>query len=349
MASVPEVGEFRTEARAWLAAHVGPYRVDVADRSPSLVFADVSDTAHVERGRAWQREVYDAGYAGLGWPREHGGRDLPVPHRVAWAEESLAAGAPPGVNLIGESLVGPALIAHGTEAQRRRYLRPILSGEEVWCQLFSEPGAGSDMAAVRTSATRAMPVPAQGASGGEWRLTGHKLWASAAHYADFGLALARSDWDVPKHEGCTCFMVDMRSPGVTVRPLRQMTGGAAFNEVFLDSVAAPDSARVGDEGEGWPVARTALWNERLNLALGVARIGGGVERILRELAGSPAAADPLVRQVAAQLYVESRCVRHLGERAVARLVRGRGRDRRARWPSWPPPVCPAAATSSSTP
>ncbi|MGH9190339.1 MAG: acyl-CoA dehydrogenase family protein [Acidimicrobiales bacterium] len=308
---------FRAEARAWLDAHVAPYRVMVDRDSPSLVFADVSDTEHVERGRAWQRELFDGGYAGLGWPTEHGGRGLPISHRVAWAQEAAAAGVPPGINLIGESIVGPALIAHGTEEQKLRYLRPMLRGDEIWCQLFSEPEAGSDIAAVRTSAERQ-----NAGRGGGWRVSGHKLWASAAHYADFGLLLARSDWHVPKHEGCTCFAVDMRAPGIRTQPLRQMTGGAAFNEVFLEGVSIADSERVGTEGEGWAVARTTLWSERLNLGLGVARVAGGVDRILRDFAASAVSADPVARQVAAQLYVESRCLQYLGEEAVAKLERG---------------------------
>ena len=306
---------FRAEARSWLHAHVGPYRVEVDRASPSLVFADVDDAEHVARGKAWQRQLYDAGWAGLGWPVEHGGRGLGVAERIVWGQEAAEAGAPPAVNLIGEGIVGPALIAFGTAEQRRRYLDPILRGQEIWCQLFSEPEAGSDVAAVRTTA-----VPVEG---GTWEVSGQKTWTSAAHYADRGLLLARTNWDVPKHQGCTCFLLDMAAPGVATRPLRQMTGGAAFNDVFLDGVPVAGSDRLGASGQGWEVASTTLAGERLNLALGLARVAGGVDRILADFARRPAAADAVVRQVAAQLYVESRCLQHLGEAMVSRLADGR--------------------------
>ncbi len=304
---------FRAEVRDWLDRHVGPYRVDLTADSASLVFADVSDSAYVDRGKAWQRLLHDAGWAGLGWPVEHGGRGASMAERVIWAQESAAAGAPPGINLLAEGIVGPTLMAHGDEQQQRRYLPPMLTGEEIWCQLFSEPDAGSDIAAVRTTAVR---------DGDGWRVDGHKTWTSAAHYADFGVLLARTDWDAPKHRGSTYFVVDLHAPGVTTRPLRQMTGGAAFNEVLLDGVPVPDPARVGDVGEGWSVARTTLWHERLNLGLGLTRVGGGVGRVLDRFAASPMASDPVVRQTAAQLWIESRCLGYLGERALAALAEG---------------------------
>ncbi|HEV3497296.1 MAG TPA: acyl-CoA dehydrogenase family protein, partial [Actinomycetes bacterium] len=309
----PQEAAFRAEARAWLAEHVGPYRVGVDPDSPSIVFADVSDTAHLERGRAWQRELRAGGWAGLGWPVEHGGRDLPIPLRAVWAQELSRARVPPPINLLGEAIAGPTILAHGTEEQKRRFLPPILTAEEIWCQLFSEPDAGSDMAAVTTTAVR---------DGDGWRVSGHKIWTSGAHYADFAILLARTDWDVPKHRGCTYFLLDMRQPGVTTRPLRQMTGGAAFNEVFLDRARVPDDHRLGAEGDGWAVAVTTLMHERLNLGLGLARAGGGVERLLDRLRGSDQAADPLVRQVAAQLAIDARCAQYLGWRIVSQLSAG---------------------------
>ncbi|MEA2686783.1 MAG: hypothetical protein QOE93_1978, partial [Actinomycetota bacterium] len=166
---------FRDEVRAWLAEHAGPYRA--GGGGPSLVFADVSDTEHVVRGKAWQRELFAGGWAGLAWPAEHGGRGLTVGERVIWAAEVAAAGLPPAINLVGEAMVGPALMAHGTQEQRRRYLEPILRADEIWCQLFTEPDAGTDLAAVTTAAV-------ESASGDGWVVTGHKVWTSAAHYAD---------------------------------------------------------------------------------------------------------------------------------------------------------------------
>jgi acyl-CoA dehydrogenase len=309
----PEEAAFRAEARAWLAAHVGPYRVGVDPDSPSIVFADVSDAAHLDRGRAWQRELHAGGWAGLGWPVEHGGRDLPIPLRAVWAQELSAAGAPPPINLLGEAIAGPTILAHGTEDQKRRFLPPILTAAEIWCQLFSEPDAGSDMAAVTTTAVR---------EGDGWTVSGHKIWTSGAHYADFAILLARTDWDVPKHQGCTYFLLDMHQPGITVRPVRQMTGGAAFNEVFLDGARIPDGRRLGPVGGGWGVAVTTLLHERLHLGLGLARAGGGVERLLAEIGPRGLAGDPVVRQLAAQLVIDARCVQYLGWRIVSKLAQG---------------------------
>ncbi len=309
----PDEAAFRAKARAWLAAHAGPYRVGVDPDSPSIVFADVSDVAHVERGRAWQRDLFDGGWAGLGWPVEHGGRDLPIAQRAIWAHELSAAGVPPPINLLGEAIAGPTILAHGTEDQKRRFLPPILTAEEIWCQLFSEPDAGSDMAAVTTTATR---------EGDEWVVCGHKTWSSGAHYADWAILLARTDWDVPKHQGCTYFLLDMHQPGITVRPLRQMTGGAAFNEVILDGARIPDAQRLGAVGEGWKVAVTTLMHERLHLGLGLARAGGGVERLLADVRRRGVGGDPAVRQLAAQLAIDARCVQYLGWRIVFKLSHG---------------------------
>lgn len=318
LGDAPEEAAFRVKARDWLAARAGPYRVDVDPDSPSIVFADVDDVAHLERGRAWQRELHAGGWSGLGWPVEYGGRDLPIGLRAVWAQELSAAGAPPPINLLGEAIVGPTILAHGTEQQKRRYLPPILTAEEIWCQLFSEPGAGSDMAAVTTTARRGGGAEA----GGGWTVEGHKIWTSGAHYADFAILLARTDWDVPKHRGCTYFLLDMRQPGVTVRPVRQMTGGAAFNEVFLDGARIPDENRLGPEGGGWGVAVTTLLHERLQLGLGLARAGGGVERLLAELRPRGLADDPVVRQLAARLVIDARCAQYLGWRIVSKLSEG---------------------------
>jgi len=309
----PAEAAFRAESRAWLRSHVGPYRVDVDPDSPSLVFADVSDTPHLERGRAWQQELHAGGWAGLGWPTAYGGRDLPIPLRAVWAQELSAAGAPPPINLLGEAIAGPTIMAHGTEEQQERFLPPILTAGEIWCQLFSEPEAGSDMAAVTTTATR---------QGDGWVVDGHKIWTSAAHYADWAILLARTDWDAPKHKGCTYFLLDMKQPGVSTRPLRQMTGGAAFNEVTLAGAVVPDTNRLGAEGDGWTVAITTLLHERLNLGLGLARVGGGVDRLLAQLRPRGVADDPLVRQLAAQLVVEARGVQYLGWRILSRLAEG---------------------------
>ena len=300
-------GAFRAAARAWLGAHTAP--------AGGLPFADAGDDAALERGRAWQRELHAGGWAGLGWPVEHGGRGLPLSLQAVWAEELVAAGAPAPVNLIGEAVAGPAILAHGTDDQRRRYLPPILDAGEIWCQLFSEPGAGSDLAAVAATATR---------SAGGWTVDGHKTWSSGAHHADRGLLLARTDPDAPRHQGLTCFLLDLRQPGVTVRPVRQMTGGSAFDDVLLDGARVDDADRLGPAGAGWAVAMTALASERLLLGLGLARAGAGVDRLIDLLRPCD---DPILRQRAAQLVVEARVARLLGkhgaEAPVAKLATGR--------------------------
>jgi alkylation response protein AidB-like acyl-CoA dehydrogenase len=304
-------GAFRAEARAWLAEHAGPYRV----AGPSLPFGDTD----VEKGRAWQRELHAGGWAGLAWPVEHGGRALPPALLAVWAEELGAAGAPPPVNLLGEAIVGPAILAHGTEAQRNRFLPPILTGDALWCQLFSEPGAGSDLAAVATTARR---------DGDGWVVDGHKTWSSGAHHADRGLLLARTG--DPKHGGLTCFLLDMGQAGVTARPVRQMTGEAAFDDVVLEGAWIDDADRLGDVGGGWAVALTVLSQERRQIGLGLARAGANVDRLLAELRPRGVADDPHVRQLAAQLVVDARCARHLAgelgdgpEAALAKLASGR--------------------------
>jgi len=301
---------FRAEARAWLAAHVEPYRAD----GPALPF----DDAGLERGRAWQRELHAGGWAGLGWPAEYGGRDLPVALQSIWAEELVAAGAPPPANLIGEGVAGPAILAHGTDAQRRRYLPPILDASEIWCQLFSEAGAGSDLAAVAATATR----HAHG-----WTLEGHKTWSSGAHHAERGLLLARTDAGAARHHGLTCFLLDMRQAGVTVHPVRQITGGAAFDDVLLGGAHVDDADRLGAEGAGWAVAMTVLASERLLLGLGLARAGAGVDRLLAKLRPCD---EAILRQLAAQLVVDARVAQLLGRRlkpgpeaALAKLASGR--------------------------
>ena len=309
----PTDAAFRVEARVWLSKHVGEFAIDPDQGGESLIFADVEDTEYVERGKAWQRILFDGGYAGLGWPVDYGGRGLPISQRIVWGQEASDAGAPPTINVIGEGMAGPTIIAHGSEEQKQRYLEPLLRGEEIWCQLFSEPAAGSDVAAVTTRAER---------DGEEWVVNGQKVWTSAAHYADFGILLTRSNWDVPKHRGCTYFIVDMSAPGVTVRPLRQMTGGASFNEVFLDNVRIHDSQRVDAEGNGWAVAVTTLMNERLSIG---ANLGGGsfgFDRMLGELRAHGVADQPHVRQLAAQIYIQSKCLQYLGYRAVSKLMQG---------------------------
>ncbi|MEX0665291.1 MAG: acyl-CoA dehydrogenase family protein [Acidimicrobiia bacterium] len=266
--------------------------------------------ASLTEARQWQAKAAADGWAGIGWPTEYGGRGASLMEQIIFTQETTRFVVPDHVFRVGIGMGGPTVIAHGTEEQKRRWLRPLLTGEEIWCQLFSEPGAGSDLAGLRTSAVR---------DGNEWVLNGQKVWSSGAHYSQWGLLLARTDPDVPKHQGITYFMLDMSLPGIEVRPLRQMTGGAHFNEVFFTDVRVPDADRLGDSNDGWRVAQTTLLNERAAIV---------------ELLGDRNAAEPLIalasgtadastRQELAQVHIESAIMRYLGLRIVTAFAQGR--------------------------
>lgn len=314
----PEEAAFRAEARAWLEANVPP-PPDDADSGESIYFADVDDKEAVVRGKSWLKTLYEGGWAGLSWPKEYGGREVSMMERIIWGQECGKAGAPTSINSIGEGMCGPTIITHGSEEQKKRYLAPLLAGDEIWCQLFSEPDAGSDVSSVKTRADR---------DGDEWIINGQKIWTSGAHYADFGVVICRSNWDVPKHAGITYFIVDMHAPGVDIRPLRQMTGGASFNEVFFTDVRVHDSERVGPVDGGWQIAVTTLMNERMSIGAGSAAGGGfGLDDLLdrmreADVSGRRPADDPLVRQAAMRLYIESKILQYTGFRAISKLAKG---------------------------
>jgi alkylation response protein AidB-like acyl-CoA dehydrogenase len=254
----PEEAAFREEARAWLRANAPAKSSDAGEApdiaSMSVAEQDAHERAELARAAAWQRQVCDGGWAGITWPKEYGGRGGTSLQHTIFAEELAAFDAPTNqLFYINIGMVGPTLIAHGTEEQKARHLPAILRGDEIWCQLFSEPGAGSDLAGLNTRARR---------DGDGWRVNGQKVWTTGARLAQYGALLARTDGSVPKHRGLTFFIVDMSSPGVEVRPLRQITGDSHFNEVFLTDVWLPGDAVVGDVGDGWRVANTMLLSER---------------------------------------------------------------------------------------
>ncbi len=266
--------------------------------------------------KAWSRRLYEAGYVGMTWPAEYGGRGAPARLQVIVLEELGRAGAPDHASPIGVGMAGPAILAHGTQEQKERYLRPMLSGDEVWCQGFSEPEAGSDLAALRTRAER---------DGDDFVITGQKVWSSFAHEADFCILLARTDPDAEKHAGLTYFIVPMHSEGVDVRPLRQITGDAEFNEIFLHGVRVPTANVVGLPGEGWNVAITTLMHERANIAVMLAiRLEASLARLI-ELArktrrgGRRAADDPRIRDRIAALWTDLQALRITNYRALAAL------------------------------
>lgn len=237
----PQEQSFRVQLRAWLECNV--------PRQPLPPTLD-EEAAFLT---AWQRKLFDAGWAAVHWPREYGGRGASLTEQAIFQEEMSRARAPQMMNRVGINLVGPTLIAHGTEEQRRRYLPRILSCEEIWCQLYSEPNAGSDLASLQTRAE---------SDGDDFRINGQKVWTSYAQFASFGILLARTNAEAPMHRGISCLIVDMRTPGITIRPLRQITGSAEFSETFFDNVAVPKKSIIGELDAGWKVASTTLAHER---------------------------------------------------------------------------------------
>jgi alkylation response protein AidB-like acyl-CoA dehydrogenase len=300
----PEEAAFRAEARDWLAQHAPPFEW------PGPL--NMNDPDNVPRGKAWQGELYAGGWAGITWPKEFGGRGGTPPQASIFAQEQGRYRVSAGIFSVGIGMAGPTFIAHASEEQKQRYLDPMLRGEEVWCQLFSEPGAGSDLAGLSTRAER---------DGDEFVVNGQKVWNSGAHYSDFGILLARTDPEQPKHRGITYFVVDMKTPGVDVRPLRQITGHAHFNEVFLTDVRIPAENVIGAVNGGWSVAVTTLANERTLI--------GGFNRADRftslvDLARDQQRTnDPLVRDRLANVYIQFEVMKFLGYRVQTAASQGR--------------------------
>jgi alkylation response protein AidB-like acyl-CoA dehydrogenase len=313
---VPEdpTAAFRARARAFLEAHARPRRAGDDDFARFRFLGDPSpeaDAAHVRACKEWQRTVFDGGWAGIAWPTEYGGRGGTAAEARAFAQEQARFDVETGAFAVGIGMVGPTLIAHGTEAQKQRHLPALLRGEEVWCQLFSEPGAGSDLAGLRTRAVR---------DGDEWAVNGQKVWSSGAHHSEHGILLARTDPDAPKHRGITYFVVDMASRGIEVRPLRQINGVAHFNEVFLTDVRIPHENVVGEVNGGWVVAQTTLGAERALIGGGGAVSFGDLARLARDQRG---AGDPLLRQRLADAFIRFEILKYLGRRAQAARRDGR--------------------------
>jgi len=302
----PAEAAFRAEARAWLEeAARSPVAQRVRAGSASL------DVEWVARVKPWQAYLADHGWAGITWPKDSGGRGGTTAEAAIFAEEAARLGLTANAFAVGIAMAGPTIIAHGTEEQRRRFLPPMLRGEEVWCQLFSEPGAGSDLAGVSTRAVL---------DGEEWVVDGQKVWTSGAHYSDFGILLARSDPDQPKHRGITYFLLDMHAPGVEVRPLKQMTGASHFSEVFLTGVRIPADRVLGEVNGGWGVAMTTLANERTMMGGGSS---GPVAADLIDLARSlHATDDAVVRQGLAAAWSRAEVMRYLGFRGRTRASQG---------------------------
>jgi len=275
------------------------------------------ELAELDAARSWAQKRFDAGFGWIAGPTEYGGRGLTRDHQRAY--DTLEAGfetPPMTVYGIGLGMVAPTILAHATEEVKRRYLVPLWRGDIVACQLFSEPGAGSDLAGLQTKALR---------DGDEWIVTGQKVWTSGAHLSDIGEIICRTDPDAPKHKGLTGFIVDMRAAGVDIRPLRQMTGGASFNEVFFTEVRIPDSHRLGDVNGGWSVALTTLMNERAAIGGGSIASGSGnlgTPRLVDLVKHQGKAKDPLVRQQLADIYINGRVASYTNLRAMAKVAAG---------------------------
>jgi acyl-CoA dehydrogenase len=306
----PEEAAFRAEARAWLDANAKP-RVDAEQRISAMGgFRD--DPASVLEAKRWQATMADAGWAAIHWPAAFGGRDATGLESTVLFEELERYDVPDTLFAIGVAMIGPTIIAHGTNEQKERYLQPMRRGEEIWCQLWSEPDAGSDLAALGTRAEL---------DGDEFVLNGQKVWTSGAHYCDFGLGIFRTDPSVPKHKGISCLIVDMRTPGITIRPLRQITGEAHFNEVFFDDARVPAANLVGDLNDGWRVARTTLMNERF--ATGSLGSSSTAFEAVRDLVVSLGRSDDAVlRQRLARVYTLGRLFDLTNARVRTALARG---------------------------
>jgi alkylation response protein AidB-like acyl-CoA dehydrogenase len=298
----PEEARFREEVRAWLDASL-----------PDELRGHRGGEARFDgpEVRAWSRTLYDAGWSGISWPEEYGGRGLSPRFQAIYLEEEARAEAPPHIGVIGLGMAGPTIMTRGTEAQKARYLQPLLAADEIWCQGFSEPDAGSDLAGVRTSARL---------DGDRFVLDGQKVWSSYAHIADFCILLARSDPDSQRHAGLTYVIVDMHAPGVEVRPLRQITGESEFNEIFLSGVEVPLDNVIGEVGGGWDVAMTTLLHERgtLGFAL-VARLEVQVRKLLALAADR--GATPLQRDAIAREWIHCQALRVTAYRSLSALER----------------------------
>ena len=295
---------FREEARAWLEAN--------APTEDELAGMD-----YMARGKFWQKRKADAGWACIRWPEEYGGRGANAIQQVILGQEEAKVDTPEtGMFGIGQGMAAPTLMTWGKDDDAKRFLPKLASGEDIWCQLFSEPAGGSDLAALRTKAER---------DGDDWIVNGQKIWTSGAHYSDFGILVVRTDPNVAKHKGLSYFFLDMKSPGIEIKPIKQISGEANFNEVYFTDVRIPDSQRLGEVGQGWQVALTTLMNERASIGAG----GGGTKfSTVKKLAesvnidGKPAIEDSAVRAKLATWYVQESGLKFTSYRTLSALSRG---------------------------
>ena len=317
-----EEAAFRAEIRAWLEAHAELRRSEGDESSLSNTSTGPRDhtpqaeALYFERCRRWQQQKFDAGWAGITWPEAYGGRGGSAAESLIFSQEEAAFDVTSGFLPSTIALVGPALMRHGNEAQRERYLRPLLRGDKVWCQLFSEPEAGSDLAALRTRAVL---------EGDTFVVNGQKLWTTNAQFCDFGILLVRTNPDVVKHAGITFLLVDMKAPGIEVRPLPTIKGDRHFNEVFFTDVRVPAQNVVGEIDAGWSVAKTTLANESVMIGSG-RQSQGDIATLVRAARESGQWNDPLVRQQVAEVYIEERILGFLQDRLQDAILAARMPD-----------------------
>ena len=299
----PEEARFREEVATWLAENAPN---DDAFRA----------LTPLEQAKQWQKQKYDAGWACIGWAPEFGGRGASPIEEVIWRQEESQYDLPANFFLIGQGMIAPTLMAWARDEDKARYLPPLASGEEVWCQLFSEPAGGSDLAALRTRAER---------DGDEWVINGQKIWTSGAHFSDYGVIVVRTDPTVPKHKGLSYFYVDMNAPGVEIKPIKQLTGDSDFNEVYFNDVRVSDQQRLGEVGQGWQVSLTTLMNERAAIGGGFGQMDVALAMAVAqkvEIDGRPALEDASVRARLANWYVQESGLKYTGYRSLTALSRG---------------------------
>jgi len=309
----PEEAEYRARVSAWLEANAPKRSATQTGGSFSLLNENAEGLA---RARAWQKVKAAAGYAAITWPKEYGGMGGSAMQSVIYGQEEARFDVSSAIFVVGVGMTMPTLMAFGMTEQLKRFMRPALYGEEIWCQLFSEPGAGSDLAGVRTRAEK---------HGDEWIVNGQKIWTSFAHLADWGILVARTDPTKPKHKGLSFFLVDMKTPGITVKQIKQISGGSSFNEVFFENVRIPDAMRVGEEGDGWKAALTVLMNERM--AIGGLGGGAGLTEMLNlarnvEIGDEPAIRNSAVREKMADWYVQSQGLKYTRMRSLTAMSKG---------------------------
>jgi len=294
---------FRTEAREWLEKNI-----------PTA--EELSGLDEIGKAKLWQQRKYDAGWACITWPKEYGGKGASSIEQVIFNQEEGRFSTPDSVFIIGQGMCAPTMMAWASEEQKTHHIPKIASGENIWCQLFSEPAGGSDLAALRTRAER---------DGDDWIVNGQKIWTSGAHFSDWGVLVLRTDPDVPKHQGLTYFFLDMKTPGIEIKPIKQISGGANFNEVYFTDVRVPDSQRLGAVGQGWQVSLTTLMNERAAIGGGGGRSGFDTIYDLAskvKLNGEPAIKDKAVRSKLADWYCQQSGLKFNGYRSMSALSRG---------------------------